>query len=211
MKKNNFLWQIVSVLVCLAAIVFLFLPDVEGHIHKETYNFPDELISVDEDAAWVIQLSKVLQDYQLELQYPESVWFGRAFIIQVNLAVREGISDAAVSADEISPFIMEARLAMDDVEVEPGSTLLLPVQLPQTTFLQMEVAPQTSGDKQGRVWISIYSTTEDGDAVPVFVLPIEVRVRSFLGVKTGTWQAAWSCLGIGGVLVIFITARKKRK
>lgn len=211
MKKNNFLWQIVSVLVCLAAIIFLILPDVEGSVRKEVYDFPDELISVDENAAWIIQLSEVLQDYQLELQYPESVWFGRAFILRISLVVREGVSDTTVSADAISPFIMEARLAMDDVKVKPGSTLLLPVQLPQITYLQMEVSPQTGGDKQGRIWISIYPTSEDGDAVPVFVFPVEVQVHSFFGIKTGIWQAVWSCLGFGGILVIFFTARKKRK
>ncbi len=211
MKKNIFLWQIVSVLVCLAAVIFLILPGNERSILSKTYDFPEEFMGVEEDAAWIVQLGEALQNYQLELQYPESVWFGSTFNIQVSLIVREGIVDPAPMMDEISPFIMESRLVMDDISADPGKNVLVPVQLPQTMFLQFTISPQNSADKKGRLWISIYPTSEEGDSVPVFVLPVEIRMHSFLGVKTGIWQGIWACLGAGGVVVLFITSRKKEK
>ncbi len=211
MKKNIFLWQIVSVLVCLAAVIFLILPGNEGNILSETYDFPEEFMGVVEDAAWIVQLGEALQNYQLELQYPESVWFGSTFNIQVSLIVREGIADPVPTMDELAPFIMESRLVMDDVSANPGKNVLVPVQLPHTMFLQYTVSPQNSADKKGKIWISIYPTSEEGDSVPVFVLPVEIQVHSFLGVKTGIWQGIWACMGAGGIVVLIITGRKKEK
>ena len=209
MKKNTLLWQIVSVLVCLAAVVFLILPGIGENLHSAVYDFPEEFIGVEEDAAWIVPLREALQEYQLELQYPESVWFGGTFNIKVSFIPREEITDPLQAMDEIEPFIVESKLVMDDVAADPGKNVLVPVQLPHAMFLQYEISPQNSGDKKGNIWISLYPTSEDGGPVPVFVIPVEIQMHSFLGLKTSIWQVIWSCLGAGGIVVLFNTGRKK--
>ena len=210
MKKKYLRYQIVSALVCLVAIVSIILPGGEGKEWKKTYDFPTALMSSEENAEWTDQLSKALQNYQIELQVPESAWLGRSFIIQMNFTKRAGIDDSALTENGISSFILEEKLEMDDISVEPGEDLLLPIQLPQTTFIQMKVTPQTSGEKQGKVWITIIATNENSISVPIFVLPIEIQIYSFFGLKTGIWQIIWACLGAAGMVVLIFSTRKKR-
>ena len=210
MKKKYLRYQIVSALVCLTAIVFIILPEGEGREWKKTYDFPDTLMGSEENTEWTDQLNEILRNYQIELQFPKSAWLGRPFIIQMNFSKRAGISDSAITENGISSFILETKLEMDDISAEPGEDLLLPIQLPQITFIQMKVTPLTSGEKQGKVWISIISTDKNAISVPIFVLPIEMQIHSILGLKVGIWQTIWACLGAAGMVGLLFSTTKKR-
>jgi hypothetical protein len=206
--------QIVSVMMFFISLVCLIITGLEGPIVEESYQFPGNFIDKESDSAWGVAVSTALKNYQVDLRYPARPWYGEPFIIQAAIKDRDGKTNSNSNAGTVPSFILDTNLDMDSVKVNPAKRILLPIHLPQTGFVQWEIAAASSAVKSGRIWISLLPVDDANTAytsVPVLVLPVEIEMRAILGLRVWVWRGVWVGLGIAGIgLFVFWRIKKVR-
>lgn len=210
-KKRIDNLQIVSAMMFFISFLCLIITSSEGPIVEETYQFPDKFINNEIDPAWGNALSKALKDYQIGVRYPTRPWYGEPFIIQVVLTDRAGSANSNSSADSVPSFILEANLDSDAIEAKPGKRILLPIQLPQTGFVQWEITAIYRELGTGKIWISLLPAVEAESSIPVLVLPVNIEMRAILGLKIWMWRGIWIGLGIAGIGMFVLRWVKKTR
>ncbi|MHB8806078.1 MAG: hypothetical protein ACYC59_00695 [Anaerolineaceae bacterium] len=210
-KKKIDSVQIVSGMVVFISFLCLIFTSREGPLIEKTYQFPDSFVYSELGSTWGDAISSALKKYQINVRYPAQPWYGETFLIQVALANREGSTNSSLDASGIPPFILDVNLDLESMEAKPAKRLLLPIQLPQTGFVQWEITTIFSEMEQGKIWISLLPTTGTEPSIPVLVLPVDIEMRAILGLKIGMWRGIWTAIGIAGIgMFIFRGVKKNR-
>lgn len=197
-RKSKQLLFMVSGLCFLVALIGLIATSFYGPQAVGIYRFPANFVTGD-DSEWITAASQALAPYQVEVRYPEQSWQGETFLIQINFLYDES---AVASASESSlALILNTALEMDPVTAKPAKRILLPMQLPHLGSIQWEVTPEDHSLLQGKIWISLMSAQDAETSIPVLVLPVEVEVRSILGLEIRVWRYSWTVLGIVGLFL----------
>ncbi len=203
--------QIVSGMVVFISFLCLTFTSREGPLIEKTYQFPDSFVYDEIGSTWGDAISSALKEYQINVRYPAQPWYGETFFIQIALTNRDGSTNSSLDANSIPPFILDANLDLESIETKPAKRLLLPIQLPQTGFVQWEITTISSEMERGKIWVSLLPTTDAGQSIPVLVLPVDIGMRSIFGLKIGMWRGIWTTIGIAGIgMFIFRGVKKNR-
>lgn len=123
-----------------------------------------------------------LLDYDFKVTLPAKVWQSQNAFIIINLARVED-SQTQITRDTCSRAL-ETRLVLEDVTIQPGSTVIEPfIGADDQSFL-FTINTTTANDAKGQLWIfaDIYdASTGTSQHLPLFVVPVEIEVRSMLG------------------------------
>jgi hypothetical protein len=98
-----------------------------------------------------------------------------------------------------SPVLVEARLEMSGMEIEPLGTTSTPLIIDQGLSFSWTVRPSLPGDYRGIVWLSLRSLPPSSGAEmerALAAIPVDIQVFSVLGFGTGPLRI----LGGSGVL-----------
>ncbi|MGV8026921.1 MAG: hypothetical protein AB2L18_10230 [Anaerolineaceae bacterium] len=211
MKKRIDSFKIVSGIIAFISFLCLIFTSGEGPFIEKTYQFPDSFLQDEVDLTWGEAISGALKEYQINVRYPARVWYGETFLIQVALTDRDGSTGSGLDESFIPPFILDANLDLESIEAKPAQRLLLPIQLPQTGFVQWEITTTSSEMDPGKIWISLTPTTDVEQSIPILVLPVGIEMRSILGLRIGIWRGIWMAFGITGIgMFIFRRVKKTR-
>ncbi|MDK1029329.1 MAG: hypothetical protein QGM50_04680 [Anaerolineae bacterium] len=106
---------------------------------------------------------------------------------------------------ETHNVIAEARLDMAGMEVQPGGTISEPLLPGSSVTYYWSVRPEKSGTYQGTAWLHLRFLPKDGgeeSRTPISVQFLEIEVKSFLGVFSGSASRGIGALGsvLGAVL-----------
>ena len=210
-KKRIDNLQIVSGIVIFLSFLSLILTSSDGSTIEQTYQFPESYLQDGIDPAWGDAINKALKEYQIDVRYPARPWYGKPFILQITLTERDGEINSTEETGNPAFFILDTNLDLKGVEVKPSQRLLLPIQLPQTGFVQWEISTKTSEIEPGKVWISLLPGADAKNSIPVLVLPITIEVRTVCGLKIWMWRVLWVGLGIAGIGILIFRRVKKTK
>jgi hypothetical protein len=108
------------------------------------------------------------------------------------------------------PVLVEARLDMSGLEVDPTGMASMPLTIDQGVAFSWKVRPLLPGDYQGIVWLSLRSVPlleGSGSERALAALPLDIRVFSLPGFGTMPIRI----LGVAGMLASLILATTCRK
>jgi hypothetical protein len=132
------------------------------------------------------------------IKYPAALYFGNRALIEM-LVQKELVSDGSPANG--CRRALEMHLDMGDVSVEPKDRLIQPLTDIEDQFFIYEIQPIVhKRTRTGDLWIYLNSTTPDNQGVnrlPLFVIPIEIELRSLLGIPL-----LW--LRLGSITAIFV-------
>ena len=185
-----------------AASLFFLTNSIHPMVEKEYFFSEQELSSTSSTTEALIQ--DVMQNYHVIVRYPENAWFGETYLVSMAVVPNENESMYLAREEEQALFV-EGRLEMEDGKLLPGKTLLTPFQFEQTTKFQWQVQPDSRSLQTGRIWITLYPAGEETTqnlSAPLMVLPVDVEIRTFLGLKASAGRLISTVIGSGCVSVI---------
>lgn len=196
--------QIVAVIGLFGSVASLFFlsNSIHSMVAKEYFFSEQELSPTSSTTEALIQ--DVMQNYHVIVRYPKNTWFGETYLVSMTVAPNEDESLYPASEEEL-PLFVEGRLEMDDVKLLPGNTLLTPFRFEQTTKFQWQVQPDSRSLQTGRLWITFYPAGEETTqnlSAPLMIIPVDVEIHTFLGLKAGVGRLAVTTVGLGCIAVI---------
>ena len=185
-----------------AASLFILTNSVYPMVEKEYFFSEQELSSTSSTAEALIQ--DVLQNYHLVVRYPENAWFGETYLVSMTVTPNEDESMYPAGEEEQALFV-EGRLEMDNGKLLPGKTLLTPFRFEQTTKFQWQVQLDSRSLQTGRLWVTFYPAGEETTqnlSAPLMVIPVNVEIHTFFGLKAGVGRLTGTIVGLGCIAII---------
>ena len=212
-KKRALHLQILSGIITILALYFLNYFKENNDFISERYSFPESVLSGEIDSLTTYPLQDAFENYQLVFRYPAKPWFGDSVVLRLDLEKKDGNQISESEAAELTALILRTSLEMESVEVIPGNTILMVIKASQKNYNQWELKALESSIPQGRIWVSML--TVEGEKIndpyaPIFVLPVDIELRSVWGLKVGLWRAFFTIIGLAGS-GLFILARVQNR
>ena len=202
--KNSVVDGINRVLIFVFIGLFIWslwpLPQITQDLHLDQTYIDPELL---ESCPSLAQFAKA----RIELAYPLKLWKSEAEAMTLTV---EPHQDSDFSGQEAScNLLLDVRLDSDGLGVAPGDRIVLAYsgEIPQT--IQFILTPYADDTDGGELWISVDVTDtagEGSDRVPLFVIPLEFKVVSVLGLPPVL--ARYICLFM--LLLQLVIAFRKR-
>lgn len=149
-----------------------------------------------------------LKDRQVRLRLPMELVFGSPVVVEITLMPQE----IAGSLPPAEVRFVEGRLDLPDVDIFPAASLQAPYLPDKPVSYRWLVTAHEAAPVVGRAWLSLEMSSPFGEdtLTPVLVRPVELAVRTFLGLSSPT--ARWLSAGmIGAGLMISGFSFLKRK
>jgi hypothetical protein len=144
------------------------------------------------------QIEKIFEKITFQTKHPAFVNFGSLANFKVILHKEFAVN----SSSEIGcTYNVELLLEMEDALIKPNNRLIQPVADSKSQLFIFEVQPvKYERRKAGELWIYWNSTspgTQAANRLPLFVIPVEIEIRSIFGIPS-----IW--VRIGSLAAIFI-------
>lgn len=140
----------------------------------------------------VCGLDASLKDTRLTVAYPKSINKGGLAQIEI-WPVFNWVNEN--SDAKSCNWAFEVLLQMDHAFITPRETIIQPVTAAADQVMKFEIrARESPRVLEGRLWIYVLSGGEGlamTDRTPLFVIPLEIEVRSLFGVPPG-WASSAS-------------------
>lgn len=129
---------------------------------------------------------------QMVLEAPGVIRLGQNAEVKLQLPARDGSGLPATA-------VVEARLEITGVDIEPGSRLMQTVIPGREITLRWLVSPYQAGQVEGMLWLN-WTITLNGQEqrLPVLARPVEMQVVGFLGWPVWVAQVTALLLAVGG-------------
>ncbi len=172
-------------------------------IYNHTYNTDlDRIVLLNKEC----KAKRIFNRLSFHLVYPQYENASNVADLRIN-------AEKAVNLNELSgscELSFEVFLDMPHVSINPGSHLIQPLTDNTDQVFRFEMRTQTtSKDMKGSLWVYMIST-QDGqeiDRVPLFIIPINIGARTFLGISL-PWVRMSAMIGMVIVVVFMIITRK---
>jgi hypothetical protein len=144
------------------------------------------------------QIENIFEKITFQTKHPTFVNFGSLANFKVILHKKFAVN----SSSEIGcTYNVELLLEMEDALIKPNNRLIQPVADSKSQLFIFEVQPvKYERRKAGELWIYWNSTspgTQAANRLPLFVIPVEIEIRSLFGIPS-----IW--VRIGSLAAIFI-------
>ncbi|NMC46576.1 MAG: hypothetical protein GYA52_07040 [Chloroflexi bacterium] len=206
--------QRLAIIVLLFVIGMLIWINQDGTIVDEVYFFPEKNFDLESNLGLVEELNQLKDHYRLRLRYLRRPWYGKNMVVQLKLEEKD--PDASVEQAEglNGTVLFKARMEVASALVTPGSTIILPLNLPNEMDIRWNIESKDRQLSNARVWLSIAPADENATLssfVPLMVLPVDFHFRVILGLSTQGWQWILSGCGVMCVGAIFYCQSRKNK
>lgn len=120
------------------------------------------------------------------INYPKSVYPGKASLIQVDI-IKTGIEhDSAIWDDALKSceVFFEVRIDAKDIRIEPGNKIIKPFVNRSSQLVQFEVFSMKNQEIKGTLWINVFFPDRNEtvlERIPIFAIPFNIQTRSLLG------------------------------
>lgn len=111
------------------------------------------------------------------------------------------------SLDSTDHILVETRVEIQGVQIEPGEELIQPVRSGQNLTFKWQIAPYQSGDIEGELWIYLKILSADrGDVnrLPISIQSFHTQAVDLLGL-TGQTARIFGIMGICIALIMWRT------
>lgn len=176
-KKAAFIATFIGI-ICL--LVFTFVPSplqntsitfipISGENKSKT---PDDLPPY------------LFRKHLLTLSYPKWVWIGDLQYIILTIQPEESTPTGVVDISSKYSPSLKARIDLNSMEIYPGKIMFQVLQRDKPAQFSWKVTAGNDSVSYGKLWLSMVIHQNEEDlkwTIPLFALPIEVGIRSWLG------------------------------
>ncbi len=146
---------------------------------------------------------------QFELEYPEKIWKSETDEIILSINPQQNMNSDSTAQNIDCSLVLDTRLESNSLSIEPGDRIVIPFSNELSQTILFNITPHTVDTVEGELWINIDAYTEEENSpvrVPLFVIPLEFKVVSVLGVPPVLMR--YICLFI--LLLQMLIAFRKR-
>ena len=127
-----------------------------------------------------------LIDAQMELVHPVKIWKFDEDEIILTIHPGQDLALDTAGRDPAYSLTLDIRLDSSGLNVEPGERIVLAFSGEVSQMIQFNLTPYAEDTADGELWISVDvadSTGESLERVPLFVIPMEFKIVSVLGLS----------------------------
>lgn len=108
------------------------------------------------------------------------------------------------SLDTADNILVETRVELPGVQIEPGEELIQPLRIGEKLFLNWYITPYESGELEGELWVYLKVLSEgreDVNRFPISILNFQTQVMGLFGM-IGQTSRIFGIIGICFALII---------
>lgn len=138
----------------------------------------------------------MVEDNQIYVRWPESIWTGDKEHIQVGMAINSSLTGSKnaseMSKDNLDQYFMniEARIDVAGLGISPAGVSSQNIFPGQQIQFSWEITPQREGDYEGVIWIFLNlipkDKKEESKKEILLAKTIEIQTRNYLGMNMQT-------------------------